>query len=119
MSSPVQIGTVVASCSWRYCSVYCQGITSSSQAGTYFSIRLRQADAVLQRDVADMVDGERNLVADDLADFGDVLLEQVEALFGEMQAGEGVADVVRRRRRRCARAGPRCVLTGPRPGWTR
>ena len=41
-----------------------------------------------------MVDGERHLVADDLAHLGDVLLQQVEALLGEVQAGEGVDDVV-------------------------
>ena len=53
-----------------------------------------EPDAVLQRDVADVVDGERNLHADHLADLGDVLLQQVEALVGEVQAGEGMEDVV-------------------------
>jgi hypothetical protein len=42
-----------------------------------------------------MIDGERNLVADHLAHFGDVLLEQVDALLGEVQAGERVHDVLR------------------------
>ena len=65
-----------------------------------------QADAVLQRDVADMVDGERDLVADDLADLGDVLLEQVDALLGEVQAGEGMAHVVRVVDGVARRAGP-------------
>ena len=39
MSSPVQIGTVVASLSRAYWSVYCQGIMSSAQAMLYFSMR--------------------------------------------------------------------------------
>ena len=95
MSSPVQIGTVVAACSCRYCSVYCQGITSSSQAGTYFSIRLARRMPFCSEmwPTWSMASGISH--ADDLADLGDVLFEQVEALVGEVQAGEGMADVLR------------------------
>ena len=94
MSSPVQIGTEVLFARRSYWLVYCQGMTSSSQAGLYFSIRSREPDAVVQRDVAEMVDGERDFVADLGAHLRDVAFEQVEALLGEMQSGEGVADVV-------------------------
>src|SRR3569623_1262146 len=41
-----------------------------------------------------MVDGEGNLVADELAQLKDVLLEQVDPLVGEVEATERVADVV-------------------------
>ena len=41
-----------------------------------------------------MVDGERDLVADHGTDLGDILLEEGEALLGEVQSGERVADIV-------------------------
>ena len=73
---------------------------------------LGEPDAVLQRDVADVVDGERNLVADDLANLVDVLLEQVDALLGEIEPGEGMADVVDVVDRVALRAGPRSSSPG-------
>ena len=54
-----------------------------------------KADAVLQRDVAEVIDGQRNFRADLGAHFGHVLVEEVEALFGKMQARERVHDVLR------------------------
>ena len=94
MSSPVQIGTEVLFCSCSVLGGVLPGDHVLEPGRRVFLDPLRQTDAVLQRDVADMVDRERNLPSDDLADLGDVLLQKVEPLFGEMQAGEGVADVV-------------------------
>ena len=56
-----------------------------------------EADAVLQRDVAEVVDGERDFVAHLLATLAEVPLEEVEALLGDVDAGEpvlGVEEVV-------------------------
>ena len=94
MSSPVQIGTEVLFCS---CSVL-RGVLPGDhvlEPGRRVLLDpLRETDAVLQRDVAEMVDRERDLRPDHLAHLGDVLLQEVEALLGEMKPGEGVADVV-------------------------
>ena len=54
----------------------------------------RQTNAALQRDVTDVVDGERDFHPDDIANLGDVLLQQVDALLGEIDAGEGMTHIV-------------------------
>ena len=94
MSSPVQIGTEVLFCELLVLGGVLPGDHVLEPGRIVLLDPLRETDAVLQRDVTEMVDGERDLRADHFADLGDVLLQEVEALLGEMQAGEGVADVV-------------------------
>ena len=94
MSSPVQIGTEVLFASCSYWPVYCQGMTSSSQAGSYFSIRRASrmpsfSEMWPRWSIAIGISG-----ADDRAHLGEVLLQKVEALLGEVEAGEGMADIV-------------------------
>ena len=55
---------------------------------------LAQADAVLQGDMAEVVGGQRDGVADDRAHIGHVFLQQVDAVLGQVDAGEWVGDVV-------------------------
>src|SRR3954451_8397215 len=45
--------------------------------------------------MADMVDGKRDLVSDYRANLMDILLEQVDAFLGEMQARERVLHILR------------------------
>ena len=94
MSSPVQIGTEVLFASCSYWLGVLPGDHVLEPGRTVLLDPLRQPDAVVQRDVAEMVDRERDLVADLGPHLGDVLLQQVEAFLGEVQSGEGVADVV-------------------------
>ena len=74
MSSPVQIGTEVllASCSY-WLGVLPGDHVLEPRRGVLLDAP-GQPDAVAQRDVAEMIDGERDLVADLRAHFGDVLL---------------------------------------------
>ncbi len=44
--------------------------------------------------MAEVIDGERNLIADHGAHFLDVVLQVIEALLGDVNAGEGMSDVV-------------------------
>ena len=53
-----------------------------------------QADAGLQAQVAEVVGGQRDLVADLLAHLRHVLAEQVDAAVGDLQAGERVHHAV-------------------------
>ena len=105
-----------ASCS--YCAVYCQGITSSSQAGTYFSIRRARRMPSLQRDMADVINGERNFRADDVTDLGNVLFKKVQPFLCEVEAGEGMAHVVRVIGGVARGAPPACAPCRP-SGWRR
>ena len=52
-----------------------------------------QADAVLHAEVAEVVDGQGHLIPDDAADLLHILLQDVQALFGHMDAGEGMGDI--------------------------
>ena len=54
---------------------------------------LGELDAVLERDVSEVVDGDGYFVADGLAALAHVVLEVVESDFGEVDAGEGVREV--------------------------
>ena len=52
-----------------------------------------QPDAILHRNVSEMVDRDRNLVSGHFAHIGHILVEIVQSLLGEMDAGESVRGV--------------------------
>ena len=88
MSSPVQIGTDVAVLQLPILLGVLPWDHVLEPGWHVFFDPPGEANAVLQRDVADMVDGERDFHADNVADLGNVLLKQVEALVGKVEAGE-------------------------------
>ncbi len=53
-----------------------------------------QLDAVLNADVTEVVDRQRDLIADHRTDFLDIVLQVIEALLGDVDTGEGMRDVV-------------------------
>ena len=49
-----------------------------------------EADAALKLDMAEVVDREGDIIADNVADFLHVVLKVIKTLFGDLDAGEGV-----------------------------
>ena len=49
-----------------------------------------EADAAFKLDMAEVVDRERDVIADNIADLLHVVLKIIESLFGDLDAGEGV-----------------------------
>ena len=109
MSSPVQIGVSQASRSRTYCSVNCHGYHVLVPGQVVPVQRLAQADAVLHANVAEVVDGEGDLVADDVANARHVVGQQADAFVRQPDARERMHDVQRvhhaRRRRQGSRNG--------------
>ena len=68
-------------------------LPARSQQATSIPETPREGDAVLEGDVAEVVDGDRDVVADFGADVGHVLFEEVESLLCDVDAGEGMRRV--------------------------